>query len=89
MVTVFNITAELCIRVISCFHVFAFFLYYCNARKTGLQPVSRPMELFFYFGGGVEGASKQTDRTDSGWVQSTFGAKAGQIKLARRCRNVE
>ena len=49
--------------------------------KTGLQPVSRPMELVHYFGGWVEGASKQTDMTDGGWVQSTFGAKTVQIKL--------
>ena len=39
------------------------------------------MELVHYFGGWVEGASKQTDRTDGGWVQSTFGAKAEQIRL--------
>ena len=29
--------------------------------KTGLQPVSRPVELVHYFGGWVEGASRQTD----------------------------
>ena len=46
--------------------------------KTGLQPVSRPVELVHYFGGWIEGLSKQTDRTDGGWVQSTFGAKAEQ-----------
>ena len=34
--------------------------------KTGLQPLSRPVELVHYFGGWVEGASKQTDRTDVG-----------------------
>ena len=28
-----------------------------------------------YFGGWVEGPSKQADRTDGGWVQSTMGAK--------------
>ena len=44
--------------------------------KTGLQPVSRPVELVHYFGGWVEGASKRTDRTDGGLAQSTFGAKA-------------
>ena len=38
------------------------------------------MELVHYFGVWVEGASKQTDRTDGGWVQSTFGAKAEEIK---------
>ena len=27
-----------------------------------------------------EGPSKQTDRTDGGWVQSTVGAKTEQIK---------
>ena len=48
--------------------------------KTGLQPVSRPLELVHYFGGWVEGPKKQTDRTNSGWVQSTFGAKAEQIR---------
>ena len=32
--------------------------------KTGLQPVSRPVELVHYFGGWVEGPSKQTDRQD-------------------------
>ena len=37
------------------------------------------MELVHYFGGWVEGPSKQTDRTDGVWVQSTFGAKAEQI----------
>ena len=37
------------------------------------------MDLVHYFGGWVEGPSKQTDRTDGGWVQSTFGAKAEQI----------
>ena len=50
-----------------------------NLNKTGLQPVSRPVELVHYFGGRVEGPSKQTERTDGGWVQSTFGAKAEQI----------
>ena len=49
--------------------------------KTGLQPVSRPVELVHYFGGWVEGPSKQTDRTDGGWVHKTFGAKAEQIEL--------
>ena len=34
--------------------------------KTGLQPVPRPVELVHYFGGWVEGTSKQTDRTDGG-----------------------
>ena len=48
------------------------------SNKTGLQPVSRPVELVNYFGGWVEGPSKQTDRTDGEWVQSTFGAKAEQ-----------
>ena len=33
------------------------------------------MELVHYFGGWLEGPSKQTDRTDGGWVQSTFGAR--------------
>ena len=54
----------------------------CIWNKAGLQPVSRPVELVHYFRGWVEGPSKQTDRTDGGWVQSTFGAKAEQIKLA-------
>ena len=49
--------------------------------KTGLQPVSRPGELVHYFGGWVEGASKQTNRTNGGWVKSTFGAKAEQISV--------
>ena len=49
--------------------------------KTGLQPVSRPMELVHYFGGWVECPSKQTDRTDGGWVQSTFGAKAEETPV--------
>ena len=52
--------------------------------KTGLQPVSRPMEMVHYFGGWIEVASKQTDRTNGGWVQSNFGAKAEQIKLNGR-----
>ena len=43
--------------------------------KTGLEPVSRPVELVYYFGRWVEGPSKQTGRTDGGWVQSTFGAR--------------
>ena len=51
------------------------------SNKTGLQPVSRPVELVHYFGGWVEGPSKQTDRTDGGWVHKTFGAKAEQIEL--------
>ena len=56
--------------------------------KTGLQPVSRPVELVYYFRGWVEVASKQTDRTDGGWVQSTFGAKAEQIgqQVAMWCK---
>ena len=36
--------------------------------------------MVHYFGGWVEGASNNTDRTNGGWVQSTFGAKAEQIK---------
>ena len=36
------------------------------------------MEQVHYFGGWVEGASKQTGRTDGGWVQSTFSAKAAK-----------
>ena len=48
--------------------------------KAGLQPVSIAVELVNYFGGWIEGASKQTDRAVGGWVQSTFGAKAEQIK---------
>ena len=40
------------------------------------QPVSRPVELVHYFGGWVEVPSKQTYKTDGGWVQSTFSAKA-------------
>ena len=44
--------------------------------KTGLQQVSRPVELVHYFGGWEEGPSKQTDRTDGGRLQSTFGVKA-------------
>ena len=47
--------------------------------KTGLQLVSRPVDLVHFFGGWVEGLSKQTDRTDGGWVQSIFGDKAEQI----------
>ena len=39
------------------------------------------MKLVHCFGGWVEGASKQTDRTDGEWVNSTFGTKAEQIKL--------
>ena len=39
------------------------------------------MELVHYFGGWVFGPIKQTDMTDGGWVQSTFGAKTVQIKL--------
>ena len=50
-------------------------------KKTGFQPVSKPMELVHYFGGWVEGPSKQTDRTDRGWLQNTFGAKAEQKNL--------
>ena len=42
------------------------------------------MELGHYFGGWVGGPSKQANRTDGGWVQSTFSAKAEQIKLAAR-----
>ena len=38
------------------------------------------MELVHYFGGWIEGQSKQTDRTDGGWVQTTFGAKAEQLR---------
>ena len=34
-----------------------------------------------YFGGWVEGPSKQTDWADGGWVQSTFGAKAEEIYM--------
>ena len=52
------------------------------SNKTGLQPVSRPVELVHYFGGWVEGPRKQTDRTDGGWVQSIFGAKTEQINLS-------
>ena len=52
----------------------------CVKKKT--EPVSRPVELVHYFGEWVEGPSKRTDRTDGGWVQSTFGAKAEQLKLA-------
>ena len=40
------------------------------------------MELVHCFGGWVEYLSKQRDRTDGGFVQSTFGAKAEQIGLA-------
>ena len=40
-----------------------------SINKTGLQPVSRPVECVHYFGGWIEGPSKQTDRTDGGWVQ--------------------
>ena len=35
--------------------------YNHKVNKTGLQPVSRPVELVHFFGGWVEGASKQTD----------------------------
>ena len=52
--------------------------------KTGLQPVSRPVELVDYFRGWVEGASKQTDRTDAGGVQSTFVAKTEQIQKVQK-----
>ena len=55
-------------------------MYYI-LNKTGLQPVSRPVELAHYFGEWSEGASKQTNRTDGGWVKSTFGAKAELVKL--------
>ena len=41
------------------------------------------LELVHYFGGWVEGPSEQTDRTDGGWVPSTFGAKAEQINHIR------
>ena len=34
--------------------------------KTGLQPASRPVERVHYFGGWVEGPSKQTDRNRTG-----------------------
>ena len=51
-----------------------------------MQPLSRPVELVHYFGGWVEGPSKQKDRTDGGWVQSTLGAKAEQIKIAGASR---
>ena len=47
--------------------------FHSLSNKTGLEPV----EVVHYFGEWVEGASKQTDRTD-GWVQSTFGCKAEQ-----------
>ena len=55
--------------------------------KTGLQPVSRPLELVHYFGGWVEGpANRQTGLMVGGCkvplVPSTFGAKAEQIELA-------
>ena len=40
---------------------------------------ARPVELVHYFGKWVEGPSKQTDRTDGGWGQSTFGAKAEKL----------
>ena len=33
---------------------------YRNDNKTGLQPVSRPVELVLYFGGWVEGPNRQT-----------------------------
>ena len=52
-----------------------------RSNKTGFQPVSRPAELVHYFGGWVEDQSKQTDRTDGAWVQSTFNAKAEQIRV--------
>ena len=55
-----------------------------SSNKTGLQPVSRPVKLVHYFGGWVEGPSKQTDRTDGGWVQSTFGAKAEQFLAGKK-----
>ena len=66
---------------------FSLRLNYLRVRrnKTGLQPVSRPVELVHYFGGWVECPSKQRDRTDGGLVQSTFGAKAEQIELAFLC----
>ena len=41
------------------------------------------MELGHYFGGWVESPSKQTDRTEGGWVQSTFGAKVELISLTK------
>ena len=40
------------------------------------------MEVVQYSGGWVKGPSKRTDRTEGGWVQSTFGATAEKIKLA-------
>ena len=61
------------------FFRFGFKIFYFKVNKTGLQTVSRPVELVHYFGGWVEVANKQTDRTDDGWVQSTFGAKAEQL----------
>ena len=57
-----------------CVHQFRF-------NKKGFQPVSRPVELVHYFGRWVEGQSKQTDRTDGACEQSTFGAKAEQIRV--------
>ena len=41
------------------------------------------MELINYFGGWLEGPSKQTDRTDGEWVQSNFGAKAEQFLVGK------
>ena len=59
-----------------------------NTNKTGLQPVSRPLELVNYFEGWVKGPSKQTDRTDDGWMQSTFGAKAENTAPQNTCKNL-
>ena len=42
--------------------------------------MSRPVEQVHYFGEWVEVPSKQTDRTVGGWVQTTFSAKAEQIR---------
>ena len=48
------------------------------------------MELVHYFRVWLEGAGKQTDRTDGLRVQSTFGAKAEQVieKKFERTLNV-
>ena len=45
---------------------------------VGCQGVAQPGDDI-YFGGWVKGPSKQTERTNGGWVQSAFGAKDEQI----------
>ena len=63
---------------------------YCIINKTGLQPVSRPVELVDYFGGWVEGQSKQTDRTDGGWCYVVyFDQLSGACSNPKAGRNIK